>query len=658
MGYRGEDLDLRTPQTWSAPPADFSGRAPAGRGGAFARGPIWVDDTVLASCNHAFDVALAHRAGEVRLEHLLYALTRIDAAAETLEKHGVRVAALRRESATLIASDIPVGLPNGKGVPRRAESVEEALRLAAAESLRRNAPASVDDLLHVLLDVRPDLPGLGLLARHTVRVARDLPEPLPPLTRTPAYEPRYVEPVEPQRERVRMPAGSYYVTEPARPLRTELAASTADTIQNSRIEALEQMVRALSHDLAGERKAFAGLLQDMQRDVVAQRDDASRLGGGLYDRLQSLEHLVTASRGDGGGAQMHERLQSFEIGLEKRLSDLSRSWTLLSDRLQGLEQSIHGLRTSGQFDLGTFSDRIAGIERVLAQAAADTGRQWSGTTDKLKALELALASKAEPVLDLSPVSDRLDVIEEALLSQDGGGVAEIGERLAGIERLVQSQRAEIIAETEVLKSDVSTLARSLAALPAEGERLKVMASLFDHSRGEVVAAVTGPLLQRVNVLSSAVETRQSENAAMIAQIGDRLASVERALTAAVQRTEQSHKVYAQELGEVHEALVKLNTNQHTLAGTIDQWRTQGATELSLIGNRIGGLERETAKPLQMLEQMSVSMEAMHKITVARYHRRNRFWYWLLGTDDWVAASWPSQLAKLEAERSLVKPVRR
>ena len=48
-------------------------------------GPIWVDDVVLACSNHAFDVALAHRSSEVRLEHLLHALTRIDMAADVLE---------------------------------------------------------------------------------------------------------------------------------------------------------------------------------------------------------------------------------------------------------------------------------------------------------------------------------------------------------------------------------------------------------------------------------------------------------------------------------------------------------------------------------------------------------------------------------------------
>ena len=174
MGYRGDDLDLRTPQTWSATPADLAGVSEPstiknGLRTSARTGPIWVDDTVLSCAYHAFDVALAHRAGEVRLEHFLHAMTRIDAAAEALEGRGVRVAALRRESATIVASEIPLGSPNGAASPRRSEELAEVLRLAATNAARRDGPASIDDVLNVLFDQRTDMPGLGLLARHTVR---------------------------------------------------------------------------------------------------------------------------------------------------------------------------------------------------------------------------------------------------------------------------------------------------------------------------------------------------------------------------------------------------------------------------------------------------------------------------------------------------------
>ena len=58
MAYRGEDLDLRTPQTWVAAPAELSASSElpvqqSGNRGGYRSGPILVDETVLACCNYA-----------------------------------------------------------------------------------------------------------------------------------------------------------------------------------------------------------------------------------------------------------------------------------------------------------------------------------------------------------------------------------------------------------------------------------------------------------------------------------------------------------------------------------------------------------------------------------------------------------------------------
>src|SRR5262249_8618181 len=155
MGYRGEDMDLRTPpginpataEPFAQAESGFVGngrRERANQVGGQRSAPIWVDDTVLDCCNYAFDVALAHRSAEVRLEHLLDALTRIEAAAEVLESRGIRVSPLRRDAVQAISTDIPVGLPPG-GTPRRSEPLEDALRAAANSAYRRQAPVGVGD---------------------------------------------------------------------------------------------------------------------------------------------------------------------------------------------------------------------------------------------------------------------------------------------------------------------------------------------------------------------------------------------------------------------------------------------------------------------------------------------------------------------------------
>ena len=574
MGYRGEDLDLRTPQTWSATPADLASASDPtlyknGQRGPARTGPIWVDDTVLACANHAFDVALAHRAGEVRLEHFLHALTRIDAAAEALEGRGVRVAALRRESATIIASEIPVGPPSSKGTPRRSEELAEVLRLAAASSARRNGPATIDDVINVLFDQRSDLPGLGLLARHTLRApVRETLEQFPPLSRY-AEPPRYSAPPVERYVRVAAPEPVRYAPEPPRNYRPEYSGSPTDTIQNSRIEALEQMVRALGNDLASERQIVSGMLKDISLQTQAQRDDQGQLHSGLYDRMQTLEQVLTDSRSGLSADGLAEQLLNLEMSIEQRLKDLSQGWSSFSTRLQGIESSV---------------------------------RQQTVALDP--AMSNQIADRIARSIDMNPVISRLDEIEGALNIRDGGNGNDVVDRLKSLE---------------------GEIARALSANTASTGRMETLISGFERKTPDFAAPIV-----------------------------ERLAAVERALTGEIETAAAKHQAYAQDLGEVHDALMKLNQNQHTLAGSIEQWRTEASGDLTTISTRLTSLDRDNERPIETLNALTTHMDTMNRMMIERYHRRNRFWYWLFGTDDWIGKSWPSQADAIETERQRLK----
>jgi predicted nucleic acid-binding Zn-ribbon protein len=612
MGYRGEDLDLRTPQTWSATPADLAGASDITglQTGlrSYRSGPIWVDDTVLACSNHAFDVALAHRAGEVRVEHLLHAMTRIDAAAEALEARGVRVAALRRDSATIIASDIPVGLPNGKGVPRRSEEFADVLRFAAGSAARRNAPAGIEDLLNVLFDQRADFSASNLLQRNMVRVVREMVEPLPPLTRYVSEPPRYQAPLQIENRSLKpepryVPEAPRYSPppEPPRTVRSEFAGTQTDTIQNTRIEALEQMVRALGNDLSGERQIVSGLLKDLSRETQAQRDDQGRLHSGLYDRLQNIERSIsdphtTASPVEG----LFERLQNIENGLEQRLNDMSRSWAVLSDRLQSLELAV--------------------------RTASDDSTVSSDIVNRLTT-----------AIDLKPIANRLDIIEEALLANVPGHDTAVSDRLKSLE---------------------GEISRTLAANTASTSSMESLLAGFERQKGDLAGQLVGPIAERVAAQSASFQSQQAAQytamSAAVSKMADRVDAVERAVAAEIETAAAKHQAYAKDLGEVHDALMKLNQNQHTLAGSIDQWRTESSGDLSVISNRLGSLDRDNERPMQAISALTSQMDTFSKTFVERYHRRNRFWYWLFGTDDWIGTSWPSQTAAVESERQRLK----
>ena len=162
MAYKGNDLDLR-PARPSAPAREAPGAAERAAAAAGARpasaDPIPVDDTVLACCNCAYDVARFHGSEDVRLQHLLHALTRVGAAAELLAELEIRVDALRRETAVAIAAEMPAGLVADHGTPHASAAFEDVLRRAADQGAKHSAPAGLPDLLRTVLGGGPGSPA-------------------------------------------------------------------------------------------------------------------------------------------------------------------------------------------------------------------------------------------------------------------------------------------------------------------------------------------------------------------------------------------------------------------------------------------------------------------------------------------------------------------
>jgi len=480
MGYRGSDLDLRTARTWSATSTDLmSGfdvpaTAAAHDARAHRSGPIWVDETVLACANHAYDVALAHRAGEVRIEHFLHALTRVEAAARALEARGIPVVALRRDSAIVIASEIPIGAA-GNGSPRRSPELEDMLRLAAAHTARAGRPAGVDDVLHVLVDLRRDLPGSDLLMRHLPRAAHNFWSGLGSARGSPYSGPaHFVDVAETQRPR-----------------------DAAETTY-----------------LGVGRPAPAG-----------------------------------------APAVLNE----------------------VADRLAEIERAM--------------SERLAAVEAALASLSYGAPR------------------------DLEPMHRRLDVIERAVLAREGDGAMD--QRLATLEGQLLDERVERGQALSSLGADMKALSSALGGAYANGAGSEP--SIADR-------------------LKRFAEDLQQHRIELGVSLGDRIAAIEKALEAQVEKAIEARNAYGEELAEVHEALMKLNANQQTLAGSIDQWRSNEAGEIHLLNGRIGAVQEDGTKRLQMLERLCHDVDALSRSVVKDSAWRG-FGYWLFGTDDWIKASW-------------------
>ena len=122
------------------------------------------DSIVEACCDHAHAVARVHGAEEVMLEHLIHALARVPEAAEVLEEQGYDVDHIRRESAAIIASDIPVGKHDSKRELFASNDFNTVLHLAAANTSRRGEiEISVWELIEAISGYDDDLPATRLL---------------------------------------------------------------------------------------------------------------------------------------------------------------------------------------------------------------------------------------------------------------------------------------------------------------------------------------------------------------------------------------------------------------------------------------------------------------------------------------------------------------
>ena len=677
MSYRGEDLDLRTPQGWgqngretqSGSEPNWWTRSTVYNGGR--ADPIWVDDSVMACCNHAFDLAIAHRAPEVRLEHLLNAMTLNDVIAQVLAARGIGVAQLRRESGAILASEVPAGPINGKLNPKRSEALEETLRLAADRAYPRRTPVTVDDILHVLFDMQRDLPGLQLLRRHSAPWSQrngalsdggrqgsarqqnearpDIRlEPLPHLTRPPASfttEPLRYASAEEQRPRYVMPAAQdyYQPTAPQGPLQSpppgrfgrdrEPAGASVDALQNNRLDALDRAVRDLGLDQADDRKSLQSIVTDLQRQSATQADDTSRFRGGLSERLNSLEDAVLRARAEPAQVSpaIFERLSGIERNIDQRLSEAART----------------------QPSLAAVTDRLAAMERMLDQRIAEIGRGWAAVGERLLALEQVATRPDEPMSMPPLLAARLETVGglEQKLDSLERTFSLILDRMTGIERQLGTNQAKPV--------DLAPMQARLDTRLGDLERNVVTRVAQSVDLAPVTELLSG-IETRVAGLERSIENRSAETGRTVSFIGerlrsfeetvgdqkagtgDRLGQIERSLTAYAERTIEAGSAHEHDLSELHEALVKLNANQQTLAGSLEQWRLDNTGDLSVVSNRLKLIEVTTQRRDGMVDTLASQITAIHNVVAKREVHKSRFRNWLLGTDEWYSASYDTE----------------
>lgn len=642
--YRGEDLDLRSPL--GRPPRDTGGSAEPAMNGTRPRmpatngsrnEPLYVDDTVLACCNHAYDIAQAHGAAEVRLEHLVHALTRVEAAAEVLEQRGIREAHLRRESAAVIASEIPVGLAHSHAAPRSSVELEDVLRRASEQARRRDNTASVQDLLWVLLNYDREIPAIALLLRHaTDWQSWDWPhqseQRSPPRTQSYYGDRRpYDTPAPP-------PPRSRPVEQPVQTVNYDRPASGDLDAVFGRLDQMDSALRRFQSDMANDRRALTDLLRDVQRDIASNRGSGGgNIPAALVDRMQGIEHAVEARFDEFNrtAGTLTDRLQGLEKAVSSGMQEGARNWSAMGDRLKMIDKIV------GQ-------NPNAGLGELITEQLISVTSQVQAATEKLQTLEKGIeARQGDSQRAWTTVSERLKAIEEGLRSGAGSN----GTSLAPMQSLLNDRFQAIRQQLE--QQNLSTASLVAQMTEPVTDRLRQVESLLQRT-GDT-SQTDRVMLERLAKVEQMVGGTVTQSNAEMETLATRFGQIETLVTShgdrAVQYTQQvaqqTANAHTRELSDLQEAIVQLGTNQQTLSENLDQWRTESEGGVSIISNRLAAMETAAQAPTALLKQMQSDMEGIQRVTLADYDQnRKGILNWLFGTEDLFAGSWRDETRQI------------
>jgi hypothetical protein len=392
VSYKGNDLDLRA----SYGHAEEGAAQPSP---AFLRdfahdGPIPVDHTVLACCNTAYEAALFHGSREVCLEHLLYGLTRVEAAREILEQHGIRTQQLRRDSAAAIAADAPAASTAPRAPPASAD-LKTLLRRAARLAEQDSVAASTQDILRAMLRFRDEAPNTALLLRSATDSQR--------LERWASEERGQVS-----------QAGSALVPVVARELVT-------------RLESLETAMRTLMAETAADRKAMLHMLGEFQYELRASRQENAppaivlekieEFGKSLSERFDAIRALAPAS-------SVEARLAALESRFTDQPGAIANAIAYMLDKRRAAEPEPLQL-TAPCREIGQRLEKLETMLRTQWERTEDGSKTHGHLNELLERLE-KLGSNQQTLAD-NLDSWRLD---------HAGDFGIVGNRLKDLEQML------------------------------------------------------------------------------------------------------------------------------------------------------------------------------------------------------------------------------
>ena len=501
------------------------------------------DETVLACCHHAHEVAKANGAREVMLEHLVHAMVRVPEAAQVLQDRGINVESLRRESTAVISSEIPVDHTIMIAQLRASKDFNTVMHLAAAAASRRDERTlGVRDLLDALLKFDAKSRVVRMLRRHAIE--GELDEPTDPLTDVKALLERYAS----EQRDLRLAVNE---------LRSAQDGQTTSAVGalEDRMRGIERAIGQLA-DQTGDRGAMGDRLKGFHDTLLAHRNDTRAIA----DRLVAIERMGGAGGAGNGQLQtvIGDRFLTVQKTMENHRLDLGRIEQVIAERLRSMEA-----RQISATQIEALTAHVGGLEAKMG--------------------EIATAAPGTGTLKLPP------------------GLETVGDRLQGLERQISAQRAELQAWQGAIEKDVKALEEMFDLVPqgdgtavpvVNDQQVAALQQTVDGHRADTQRLEAG-LKERHSNFERMLDAKLGGLGALNG-VGDRLANVERALSA--QRTDQAgvRGTLDSELEQIRKAMLALGNAQQTLSGAIDEWRQNNSGDLGVISNRLGALEKSTS----------------------------------------------------------------
>ena len=529
------------------------------------------EDSVVDACvDHAHAVARVHGAPEVMLEHLVHALARVPEAAEVLEEQGYDVDHIRRESAAIIASDIPVGKHDSKRELYASNDFTTVLHLAAANASRQGeTEIAVWDLIEAISGYDDKLPAVRLLNdgvvsrdRQRTRVERQQPEPR-------------------RRERVMYDR----VSEQA-PIR-QFASSSYGASGHSD-DLMQQGLAAI--ETALQRQSAPQIHSDPRIDEKFERLDA-RMSGLVDHRDREIKELkqIIASMGVRNEDEQTKAVHADLIALREAVDRRDQT-----DNSSALHAEVLALREAMEHRDQVDTTSPLHAELTALREAVDRRDQ----TDNTSALHAELAALRETVDrreqtdNSSALHAELLALREAMERRDQvDTTSPLHAELASLREILDQRDNELRQVTAHLEQRLDSVkddVGSLAADPQSGLRdeIRALSERIDGSGSNEVAKLSSGLDSRFVNLESAFETRQGEMLGLHSSLGKGVDEQGARLRGLEARLKGEHDETQGELRAIRGFLEKIAGTVDHYAEEIERLRLDHIGDMSVVSNQL------------------------------------------------------------------------